>query len=245
MINRWNLLVNIWWKKTSYGWLKWVFHNSELWLISLSSDWEDIITIADKNLWATQVYHPGDDITLVNSWYFYQWWNNYGFNHSWPIETSDEQIDASGYGPGNYYSSEVFRTINDARDSSHNANLWWEETGTDEARRWPCPEWYHIPSYDEMYNLIITAVDIWVEYTSDLRDYLFTPLWWRLDVDWTLHAVLSQWFFHTSTLYQDNAGRQLDLRDISLWHYLTTYGDSIRPFKNEPVVPDNTREKLL
>ena len=53
-----------------------VYHNAELWLITMSDNWYEWITIADKNLWATEVYNYGDVLTEANCWKFYQRWNN-------------------------------------------------------------------------------------------------------------------------------------------------------------------------
>ena len=58
--------------------IPWIYYNENLWLISYSVDWQNWITIADKNLWATQVYNYWDVMTEANCWKFYQWWNNYG-----------------------------------------------------------------------------------------------------------------------------------------------------------------------
>ena len=108
----------------------WIFHNSTLWLISLSSDWTNWITIADKNLWATTVWNRWDTLTDANCWYFYQWGNNYWFPHSWSVTTSSTTVDASWYWPWNYYSSSTF-IVNDSKwDKSNNANLWWAVTWT-------------------------------------------------------------------------------------------------------------------
>ena len=46
----------------------WIFRNQTEWIISLSSDWTNWITIMDKNLWATQVYNDGEALTEANCW---------------------------------------------------------------------------------------------------------------------------------------------------------------------------------
>lgn len=104
----------------------WVFWNSSLWLISISWDWINRYTIQDKNLWATVVYNNWDTLTDANCGYFYQWWNNYWFPHSWTINTSSTKVDASAYWPWNYYSSNTFITgsLTEWRESSDNENLW-------------------------------------------------------------------------------------------------------------------------
>lgn len=118
--NSWTTLLD--W--SSIATWAWVFHNLALWLISLSSDWEDWITIADKNLGATS-----SDISSTNSyWYYYQWWNNYWFT-AWSIITSSTRVDASSYWPWNYYNSSTFIKTSNNEDWStvQNNNLrWWD-----------------------------------------------------------------------------------------------------------------------
>lgn len=105
-----------------------IYHNSTLWLISISDDGANRITIADKNLWATVVYNDGDTLSEANCGKYYQWWNNYGFPFTWAVTTSSTQVDASNYWPWNYYSSSTFISNNTNYDwsSVSNPNLrWW------------------------------------------------------------------------------------------------------------------------
>lgn len=102
-----------------------IYHNSDLWLISISSDWNTRITIADKNLWATTVYNSWDALSESNCGKYYQRWNNYWFPFTWAVTTSSTQVNASTYWPWNYYESSTFITTY-PRDSSDNRNLrWW------------------------------------------------------------------------------------------------------------------------
>jgi hypothetical protein len=108
-----------------YIWTSWwIFWDDVTWLISITSDWTNWITIADKNLWATTVYNYWDIVTDANCGYFYQWGNNYWFAHSWNVTTSSTQVDASTYWHWNYYSSSTFITITWRWDSTDNWNLW-------------------------------------------------------------------------------------------------------------------------
>ena len=122
----------------------------------------ECITIMDRNLWAIT-----NDITNPDSyWYYYQWWNNYGFPSNWSVKTSSSQVNASWYGPWNYYESETFivRTSSSYRwDTTNNRNLWWwiwdtlssRWAWTNEDRQWPCPIGYHVPStleWKHLYN---------------------------------------------------------------------------------------------
>lgn len=111
-----------------WTWNAWVFRNSSLWLISVSWDWTTWYTIMDKNLWATTVYNNGDTLSEANCWKYYQWWNNYGFPWTWTVTASGIQVNASGYWPWNYYSSDIFRSGNTDWSSVQNDNLRWGET---------------------------------------------------------------------------------------------------------------------
>lgn len=115
-----------------WTWDAGVYHNSTLWLISISGDGTTWITIADKNLWATQVYNVNDTLNEAKCGKYYQRWNNYGFPYSWSVTTSSTKVDASTYWPWNYYSSSTFITVSSSPyrwDTTDNANLWWWEDG--------------------------------------------------------------------------------------------------------------------
>lgn len=99
-----------------------IYHNSTLWLISIKN-WDNWITIADKNVWATSTDTNSSD----SYWYYFQRWNCYGFPTTWSVSTSSSTVNAWSYWPWNYYSSSTFVTVNWAWDNSNNYNLrWWE-----------------------------------------------------------------------------------------------------------------------
>ena len=126
---------------TLYAWIwnAWIFHNATDWLISISSDWETRITIADKNVWATTVYNDWDTLSEANCWNFFQRWNNYWFPRTWSVTTSATSIDLTNYWPWNYYSSSTFITASPL-DSSNNKDLRWWET-------WITKKWNVIEVY--------------------------------------------------------------------------------------------------
>lgn len=98
--------------------------NHPLGLISLTADWDEYITLSDKNLGATTYYDW--TVTASNTWYYYQSWNNHGFTT--PItNTSNTKVNTTGYWPWNYYDSETFICGSDIRDwrTRSNDNLWW------------------------------------------------------------------------------------------------------------------------
>lgn len=111
----------------------WIFWSSTDWLISLSSNWQTWITIADKNLWATNVWNSGDTLSVSNCGNYFQRWNNYWFPFTWTIgSTSWSLVNADLNWPWNYYSSSTFITRSGSPyrwDSGDNADLWGWTTG--------------------------------------------------------------------------------------------------------------------
>ena len=161
-----------------------IYHNSTLWLISISADGNEWITIADKNLWATTVYNSWATLSESNWWNFYQRWNNYWFPFTWAISTSSTRVNASAYWPWNYYSSSTFiiDSTYDYWDSSMNLNLRWWET-------WPV-------SMKEIQNIYIgeyKPIYKWeyIEYkmNADSLWALYIPVCWRT-------ASGSQWVWY-------------------------------------------------
>lgn len=229
-----------------------IFWNQTDWLIT-ASDWDNIITIADKNIWATTVYNSWDTVSQSNCWYYYQWGNNYWFPVSWPVNTSSSQVNAQNYWPWNYYSSSTYITWQSSNwwDSSNNANLWWWTTDTYEARRWPCSSWYHIPSYTERGNLsTLLFTSLWLTKNwLTLATYLKLPPNWYISSEWW---TTPNWMWIYRHYWSSN--------NVNAWNAFgiyakndaanLIYGSSkvqwewIRPFKNEPVTPTSTRTIL-
>lgn len=113
--------TKLYWTSIASGWIFW---SATDWLISLSSNWQTWITIADKNLWATTVRNSWNTLSQANCGNHYQWGNNYWFPFTWSVTTSSTQVNASSYWPWNYYESSTFIT-SASWDSSNNQNLWW------------------------------------------------------------------------------------------------------------------------
>ena len=105
-------------------WSAWIFWNQSEWLISIT-DGSIKYTMMDKNLGATQVYTDWATLSEANCGKFYQRGNNYGFPWTGSISPSSAQVDASGYWPGNYYSSNIFIFWNEDWSNPANDNLWW------------------------------------------------------------------------------------------------------------------------
>ena len=133
------------------------------------------ITMMDRNLWA-----ENNDINSTWSWwYHYQWWNNHGFLscytsgcntwYGWDGKTGI-QVDASSYGPENWYSGWNFIYGFQNWSSVKNDNLRWGSGDSAENnrwydiinhvainvtdRQWPCPDGYHVPSIGEWNKIL-------------------------------------------------------------------------------------------
>lgn len=222
-----------------------VYWNESLWLISFSLEWSWVWqTMADKNVWAVEVWNDWDEITFENTWNIFQWWNN----HPFPARTLEDsekdriEIDVTWVEPSTY-SREIFYynpypykwDINSIRD------LWWFITWTNEARRWPCPEWFHVPERSEVevildYNAMkrmkisqwhqIQCSDWKYFKWSDRNPYYFYLCDSTKSEPWFWEQIMHFWYQnpnHPSAWF------------YRYWHW---YWYPVRPFKNEPVVPD-------
>ena len=126
--NQWSMLLD----GSSIAQGAWIFHDTINWLISISSDGVNWLTISDKNLWATTVWNTWDTVDQAHAWYYYQWWNNYWF--AWPNEAtpavSSTLVDTTWYWPWNYYSSNEYIWSNADWSDPSNDNLWGGVTWT-------------------------------------------------------------------------------------------------------------------
>lgn len=223
----------------------WIYHNSDLWLISLSSDWSNWLTISDKNLGATQVYNDGDTLSESNCWKYFQRWNNYGFPFTWAVTTSSTQVNAQNYWPWNYYSSSTFITWNNDWSSVQNDNLRWDTTNTNVARKWPCDTWWHVPintEWQSIYSILITT--FWFNSNSGtMKTYLKMPLGGQRtnnsNVTWQ-DTYGSYW---CSNIYNAYSAYRLFFNSSSIQNAdadTRSSASNIRPFANTPVQPDDT-----
>jgi len=228
----------------------WIYHNATLWLISLSSDGSNWLTIADKNLWATQVYNSWDTLSEANCGKYFQWGNNYGFPFTWSVTTSGSQVNASNYWPWNYYSSSTFRLNSWRWDTTDNWNLWGGVTWTNEAMQWPAPSGFHVPlptEWKAVYD-IWTALGGWGSDWTNFGIALklpFAGLRNRSTSDVVNQGVRGRYW--SSTRYNaDNACASAVFSNLisPQEHSTRAYGFPVRPFKNEAVQPDDSRTKL-
>lgn len=229
---------------------RWIYHNADLWLITISDwAWNDI-TIADKNLWATTVYNNGDTLSESNCWKFYQWGNNYWFPYVSSITRVNQYVNDSWYWPNNYFSSSTFSSYGTTWEwrSTKNNDLWGNVTDTLVARRWPCSEWYHIPSMDDLTNFKTLLTSLWVRTYTWLLNYCKIPPSWYLDSTWSMYYAWTWAYIHGSYIYSTNSSATWLYIYYSstpmIYNITVAWWSSVRPFKNKSVTPDDTRTKL-
>lgn len=222
------------------GILPWIYHNPTSWLISMSSDAITWVTIADKNLWATAVYNDRDTLSEANCGKFYQWGNNYWFPFTWAVNTSNVEVDATGYWPWNYYSGSTFicDTLTWDWTSPSVDNLWWWDTGTLAAMQWPCPSGFHIPSATEWSNLLSIGGAIWHWALA----YSFPNPWYIDSWRWEHYWEWSWMLYWTAEYTQGVFAVAFNWVNLNSFSQYKTYWYSIRPFKNTAVAPDETWE---
>ena len=259
----------------------WIFHNTEEWTITLNN-WEESITIMDKNLWAGVAWTWEESF-----WYYFQRWNNHWFQLNSEIKTWTELVsreESMQYWPNNRYDSDTQFVVLGELDRNvnyHNYNYlaslndnlrWWSwdseivnrmweyiidqfrwDTGNPRTeRKWPCPEWFHVPSFWEIHKLFKLWIDIkypddiakkehvrwmsiwggwnqiWREFSNDL---LLPMAWWiRFDGKATPHDQESEWFY-----WMSSPGRFLNFHSYMIVEYAESYRAAtfpVRCFKN-------------
>lgn len=223
----------------------WIYRSSDLWVISFqTSNWV-WISIADKDLWATTVLGKGNG---------YQRWNNYWWIYwtsAW--NTSSTLVDASAYWPWNYYSSDTFILTTANWDSPVNNNLRWATTDTYVARRWPCPEWWHIPSLSDCQDLVNAISSITgsvdgskiVEYAKLPDAYGMSSTNWAWMASWFYWILMSDVIevsgvYKARLLYIPESKTSYNINE----HYRKSNWWQYRPFSNTFIQPTNDWTQL-
>ena len=190
--------------------------------------WYTKISMMDRNLGASS-----NDITKSDSyWFYYKWWNNYGFstNHTNKYGSTAVLVnDISWYGPNSvswYFMNHDWIYIPNGPQranwySSYNYDLWWDSVNTEISRRWPCKEWYHIPSYTEAY-IVVSLLN---------NDFMNTSSWVSCVNEYSskrncfqnLLKIPSAWYVNTS--YSSSSSMASDVRDRSFIWTTSKYSD--------------------
>jgi len=178
--------------KTSTN-IYWSCDTANIIVCSWNGTWYEI---AACNAWANIAYTNqtfpsaiASRNSTINSWawWLYQWWNNADISYA-PTDANRISIttDNSTYSNSFFIWRWDFTLPWDWSSVKKN-NLWWDITNTNEARRWPCEIWYHIPTKNEWSNLLL-AWWWWsneINMISDLKIPLtWTRDWYSLGTSW-------------------------------------------------------------
>ena len=158
-------------------------------VITITGDDGSVITILDRNLWATAAWTGCEDPDWWTKcawwdntyWYHFQWWNNYGFNPNDSNVATNAQSDqvqswSITYDPSNqqYYSGSTFiKWNNNWLNDNSVVDLWWWsvsdntydlnnntwQVSNPTERKGPCPEWFHVPSRWELEKMKAMMLD--------------------------------------------------------------------------------------
>lgn len=179
------------------------------------------VIIDSCNAWANTTW-----TWFSSHWELFQWWNS-----AWVKLATTSSVRPSISSIDSSYSNEQFITGYSSWNATTNSNIWWDDTDTNEARRWPCDSWYHIPTRDEWINLFtfMQYPDYW-----DMSEKLLLPLAWERDRNtWALGYQNIEWYYWTSSA----PSYGLALNFYWNWqvgflylHWATWY--SVRCFKN-------------
>lgn len=262
---------NTWTVEAGTLWGAGIFHNSTLWLISVTNGSDKNITMKDKNEWATVVYNDGDTLSESNCWKYYQRWNYYWFQFTWTLpKTSSTKVNTTWYGGSNpYYSDTFINAPSSDWSNPSNDNLransssayftpvelmelkelylgWkyneWQPLipGDYTLLRWPCDEWFHVPLFEERQAIISASI-------SSPWEKLHIPKgWFRNGNSWTRtnDSEAYLWCTTPSATYSDYI-YSYNSSTMTRATSERSYGYSIRPFRNTPIIPDETRTETV
>jgi len=260
----------------------WIFHDIGEWTITLDN-WEESITIMDRNLWADVAWTWEESYWYYfqrwnNHWFqlnskiktwtelvsreeSMQYWPNNWYDSDVQFVVLEELNRIVDYNNYNYLAS-----LNDnlrwwSWDSEIVNRMWeyvidqfrWDTGNPRTERQWPCPEWFHVPSFGEIHKLFKLWIDIkypddiakkehvrwmsiwggwnqiWREFSNDL---LLPMAWWiRFDGKATPHDQESEWFY-----WMSSPGRFLNFHSYMIVEYAESYRAAtfpVRCFKND------------
>ena len=205
-----DLGVEIWRVTNTWATISW-----NPWLLNIN--WHIIVCSWVSTWFILKSVNEGastTDILSLNSfWKLFQWWNNWWWNE-WSVTTSSRQVCT------NWSTTNVttFVSWNDDWCTISNNDVWWWVSASVADDRWPCPDWYSVPSA-QTWNSIYTAwwwsslsSQRWLHFSRSLK----IPFWWYRNYGDTLESqqgVLwyywsnTQWFTSTQafTLYMSNS----------------------------------------
>lgn len=137
----------------------WLYHNPTLWLISFSSDWNNWLTMQDKEFWATEYWGQSQDESLAyGTTMNFNEWNNQSVIDTFPdwyalFEKSDWDFLSAFQRPMNLNMQPNPRTL--------------FLVPTNSERYWTSADW----DYSRSYSLFFTWLTAWIGLISTLNSY--------------------------------------------------------------------------
>jgi hypothetical protein len=206
-------------------------------ILDLNCTWNIIVcawtnswyTLQACNLWSNTVWATNVSAAY---WNYYQWWNNYGSVAWWPTTTTLANV--SWYNPPTYFTSTSFILSSNDWAIAQNDNLWWNTIWTSEARQWPCPINYHVPSNAEWTEIYLAWW--WVSnWPNKLSDTLKLPFQgYRSGVSGDMYNLGTNGRYWSSSPNSSN-GYNLNFDATSINPnniHVRAYGNSVRCIKN-------------
>lgn len=186
------------------------------------------------NIWATST-----DINSENSWWYtYHWWNNYGFSLSGSITVSAYDAtynwDVFQFWPQNPFERNIYvRTSNNLWLEQHPHSwfkldnwlpnqLWWANSNNKQDKKWPCPDWYYIPTDTDWKDIISSnlfnsqGLIIKNESQDFFASILKLPYTKRRTHNWAVSDIY-RWYYHTSSPLSWRKWKEWDFESWYWW----------------------------
>lgn len=114
--------------------------------------------------------------------------------------------------------------------------------------KWPCPDGFHVPSFNDAEALIDAMSALWLNSASSWRSYLKIVAGGRLSINWTIELSSGYSWLWTTWNMGGGSPDSYYLIMVRDWYWVvwpsswlwTAYWLNIRPFKDTPVVPDSS-----
>ena len=204
----------------------WIIHNTQEWTITLDN-WEESITIMDRNLWAETAW------TWEESYgYYFQWWNNHWFSLNSEIKTWKDLVTrdvALQYWPDNPYDSDVQFVVMDNYEevnSNINKGNYFLAAVNDNLRWWSWDSEIvkHIGEY---------VIDMFRWDTDNPRAERQWPCpeWFHVPSLGEIHKLLKLWI---DIKYPDDTWKQEQIIWMAIWGGGLQFA---REFSNDLLLP--------
>ena len=155
------------------------------------------------------------------------------------------KTNTTAYNPTSDYHPATKKYVDDKGGKTYIAGDWISiPNNTDySAIQWPCPDWYHIPSSEENAAIVnaMTALGIDTSNWASMKTYLKMPYaWYRNQTNGNTWAQGVGWRYWSYLRASVNGASILSFQSNTNGNSSANaaYGMSIRPFKNEAVIPD-------